>query len=214
MLQTKSMLPANVGASYSCASCHLAAGTHAHGLSWRGTFAAYPQWNVRAARYITVEDRIAECFLYSMNGKPPAYDSRQMVAMVAYLASLSKGIPVGLRVAGQGLIPVSAPVPPKNNGSGASVFAQRCAMCHGANGDGTGAAPPLWGAHAFNTGAGLHRVDTMAAFVRYNMPDGWPPNTLSAQQAVDVAAFILGHPRPRFNGSAPVIFQPQPARFF
>jgi thiosulfate dehydrogenase len=210
---TKSLMPANVGAAMSCKACHLDAGTRPHGLSLRGAYTTFPRWNARAGRFIEVEDRIAECFLYSLNGRAPPYASRQMIAIASYIASLSKGVPLGSSVPEQGLIPVHAPA--KGDAAhGAGVFSQRCAVCHGADGAGTAAAPPLWGPRSFNTGAGMHRQDTLAAFVRYNMPFGSPPNTLSAQEAVDVAAFILRHRRPLFHGRAPVIFQPEPAHFF
>ena len=76
-----------------------------------------------------------------------------------------------------------------------------------------GAIPPLWGPKSFNTGAGMHRTDTLAAFVRANMPPT-AAGTLSEREALDIAAYILGQPRPKFQGNAPQIFQPEPARFF
>ena len=213
MVETTTLMPSNVGGSLACASCHIDAGSGKLGFSLRGTYAAFPQWNARAKRYIEIQDRIVECFLYSMNGHPPSYASREMIAITAYIASLSKGIPVGTRST-RPEDGAAAGAKPGDRGRGGALFAQRCAMCHNANGQGTAAAPPLWGPKSFNTGAGLHRQDTLADFVRINMPLGFPPRTLSAQQAHDVAAFILGHPRPRFHGRAPVIFQPEPARFF
>ncbi len=80
-----------VRADMSCAACHIAGGTVPHGGSLAGTLANFPQWNVRAKRVITLEDRIAECFLYSMNGRPPKYAGKQMVSLVAYIAWLSRG---------------------------------------------------------------------------------------------------------------------------
>jgi thiosulfate dehydrogenase len=62
----------------------------------------------------------------------------------------------------------------------------------------TGAAftfPPLWGDDSYNAGAGMHRVETAAAFIKANMPLG-QPNTLTDQQAWDVAALINSKPRP------------------
>jgi len=210
---TKTLLPRNVSADLNCDSCHRSRGTVAHGLSLKGSYTTFPKWNARAGRYIEVQDRIAECFLYSMNGKPPAYYSRQMIAITAYIASLSEGVPLGSGIPGQALIPV--PSTRTNPERGSRLYASRCAACHGANGGGSGdALPPLWGPRSFNTGAGMFRQDTLAAFVRYNMPLGSSPNTLSVSQANDVAAYILGQRRPRFRGQAPVIFQPQPAHFF
>ncbi|SHE78470.1 thiosulfate dehydrogenase [Modicisalibacter ilicicola DSM 19980] len=42
----------------------------------------------------------------------------------------------------------------------------------------------------------MHRVNTAAGFIKANMPLG-KPNTLSDQQAWDVAAFINSHERPQ-----------------
>lgn len=49
--------------------------------------------------------------------------------------------------------------------------------------------PPLWGKDSFNVGAGMARMFTAAAFVKHNMPLG-QGGTLTAQEAVDVAAFF------------------------
>jgi cytochrome c len=54
----------------------------------------------------------------------------------------------------------------------------------------------------------------MAEFVRYNMPFGSPPNTLTPQQAYDVAAFVLSHPRPTFRKNRLIAFPAIPARTF
>ena len=74
--------------------------------------------------------------------------------------------------------------------------------------------PPLWGAKSFNSGAGMHRIATMAAFVRYNMPYGGPANVLSKQAAYDVSAFILSHKRPSFDRTRSIAFPPQSAATF
>jgi thiosulfate dehydrogenase len=64
-----------------------------------------------------------------------------------------------------------------------------------ANPEGGLAFPPLWGDRSYNWGAGMHRTNTAAAFIRANMPLG-KPNTLSEQEAWDVAAFLNSHERP------------------
>ena len=56
--------------------------------------------------------------------------------------------------------------------------------------------PPLWGKDSYNWGAGMHRINTAAAFIKHNMPLG-KPGSLSDQQAWDVAAFINTHERPQ-----------------
>src|SRR5271155_5751622 len=91
---TQVVMKGYVRAKLDCAACHIAGGTQAKGGSFVGTYAYFPQWNKRAHRVIALQDRLAECFLYSMNGRPPAYASKEMVALVAYIAWLSRGTPV------------------------------------------------------------------------------------------------------------------------
>jgi thiosulfate dehydrogenase len=202
-----------IKAGMSCEACHLGAGTQIHAGSFRGIYANFPQYNKRAKHFITLQDRLAECFLYSMNGTPPALSSHEMIALTAYIAYLSKGAPVGTGFAGQGLVNFTPDHAPSVK-AGRSVYQQRCSVCHGAGGQGNAAYPPLWGPKSFNGGAGMHRITTMSAFVRYNMPFGSPPNTLSKQEAYDVSAFVLSHPRPAFNKKRMIVFPPQEADTF
>jgi thiosulfate dehydrogenase len=210
---TRAHAGAFVGAGMSCEACHLNAATKAHGGSLVGVYATYPRYNARANRIIALQDRIAECFFYSMNGTTPAYESRIMIALTAYLASISRGTVVGVGAPDQGLIAFEPPKAP-SVANGAKVYTAKCSACHGADGSGGAAFPPLWGMTSFNDGAGMHRISTMAAFVRYNMPYGAPPNSLTKQQAYDVSAFVLSHPRPAFDGSRSVQFAPRKASFF
>jgi len=97
---------------------------------------------------------------------------------------------------------------PADTARGQVVYAQNCAICHGAGGqgqrtsavgDGKGYAfPPLWGADSFNDGAGMDRLITAANFIHNNMPNGatWQKPALTAQDAWDVAAYVLSQPRP------------------
>lgn len=203
-----------VRADMSCSACHLQSGTKVRGGSLVGVYARFPMYNKRAHRVIALQDRIAECFLYSMNGRPPAYQSKEMVALVAYMASLSAGTPVGTLQDPAAALETFSPRSPPNAHRGATLYAQRCSACHQANGAGiSGAFPPLWGAKSFNDGAGMHRLATMASFVRHNMPLG-SPDTLTAQESYDVAAFVLSHPRPAFNKNASIVFPAAKAEFF
>ena len=67
---------------------------------------------VRARRFITLQDRLGEGFLYSMNGRPPASTSREMIAMVAYLAFIWRGAVDGKGFPDQGFVTVKATAPP------------------------------------------------------------------------------------------------------
>ena len=82
-LETRSLLPQNVGNDLNCTSCHLNAGTVAQGSPFVGVSAFFPSYAPRAGRVITLEDRINGCFLRSMNGQPLAKGSPDLQAMVA-----------------------------------------------------------------------------------------------------------------------------------
>ena len=128
---TRKLMPANVGANMDCAACHLGAGTVARGGSFLGIYAKFPQWNRRSKRFIALQDRLAECFLYSMNGRPPAYYSKEMIAMTAYIAFLSRGAVVGQGYPNQDFVEIKADHP-GDPVAGATLYAAKCAACHGA----------------------------------------------------------------------------------
>jgi thiosulfate dehydrogenase len=214
IVKTPRLMKAFVRADMACAACHLAGGTQARGGSFIGVYARFPQWNKRGRRVITLQDRIAECFLYSMNGRPPAYTSKAMIAVVAYIAWLSRGVPVGVKQPSADGYIEPLPSGSPNRLRGAQLYAQKCAACHQANGAGlSGIFPPLWGRRSFNNGAGMAHMDRMTGFIRYNMPQN-APGSLSQSQAYDIAAFVLSRPRPRFRKNALVVAAPLPAKFF
>lgn len=193
---TQHQAPAYVGNRLNCASCHLDAGTTPNAGPYVGVYGTFPQYRSRSGRVDILEDRINDCFRRSLNGKPLPPDSREMRAMVAYMAWLSSGVPVGQRVPGQGM-PKLQPAHPPDLKKGGQVFSQKCASCHGPNGQGLGNNPPLWGDHSFNIGAGMARLSNAAGFIKQNMPRG-NGGTLTDEEAVNVAAFMLSHPRPDF----------------
>ena len=198
-------------AAMNCSACHVNAGATPGIGSLAGAYARFPQWNQRAHRVITLQDRIAECFLYSMNGRPPAYWSREMVAIVAYVAWLSRGTPT-LEPAPARRAPIDVSLADPMRGG--SIFFEKCANCHGADGAGTpGIAPPLWGATSFNDRAGMSRIPLMARFVEAYMP--WnKPGSLSPKEAVDVSAFVLAHERPSFEAEREIEAASAPAKSF
>jgi thiosulfate dehydrogenase len=199
LANTRDSLPAHVGNKLRCVSCHMGDGLEPNKMPLIGVYARFPQYRPRSATVEIIEDRINDCFERSMNGKALARDGRPMRDIVAYLAFLSYGIPVGATVEGQG-IPRLDPLPPDTT-RGRELFATSCTICHGVDGQGTNAAPPVWGPHSYNIGAGMARVRTAAAFIKQAMPFD-KPGTLTAQQAYDVAAYINSRSRPDFPEKA------------
>lgn len=204
LTETHQRLPKNVGNKLTCANCHLGAGTVPNASPWVGIWGVFPEYRTRSAKINSLQQRVNDCFERSMNGKALAYDSKEMNDILAYMQWLSTGVPTGVNVKGRGFGPINRELKP-NASNGKTVYAAKCASCHGANGegvknpDGAYAFPALWGKASFNVGAGMARTYTAAAFVKHNMPLG-QPNTLSDQEAVDVAEFFTHQPRPDFRG--------------
>jgi thiosulfate dehydrogenase len=197
---TRDSLPENVGNALRCTSCHLDAGTRANVMPWVGVYARFPQYRSRSGRVIDLEERIGDCFERSLNGRSPAYDSPEMRDMIAYMAWISRDVPVGRDVEGQGMPRLEPLVP--DTAAGRVGYAARCARCHGADGQGlVEPAPPLWGPRSYNIGAGMARLRTAAAFIRAAMPHD-EPGSLDPQQAYDIAAYVNGHSRPDFATKA------------
>jgi len=199
LLATRDSLPRHVGNSLRCASCHLDGGLRRDALPWVGAYARFPQYRTRSGKVDLIEDRINDCFERSMNGRRLDPAGKDMRDIVAYFAFLSTGIPVGVPMDGQGfprLTPMKGDL-----ARGATVFSSTCVRCHGAGGQGTALAPPLWGARSYNMGAGMAHINTAASFIHGFMPIDRAVK-LTPQAAFDVATYINTRPRPDFPGRA------------
>ena len=185
-----------VGNALNCTNCHLDAGLNPNSASFVGISILYPQYRERAGRQMTLADRINECFERSMNGKPLPPDSVKLTGIVAYIEWLSQNMPPGSAVPWRGIPRLTSThqLDPLN---GKKVYEKKCLFCHGSEGQGTLAAPPLWGPRSYNIGAGMARISVAAAFIKANMPRGWGW-TVTDDEAVDAAAYINTQPRPDF----------------
>ena len=212
-----------VGNKLTCASCHLKGSDGKPGTAdgigtFIGTATAFPAYSKREKTVQTLQDRINNCFMRSMNGKRPIIDTPESVAMATYITWLSEGMPMKMDT--------KRPCSPNNSdrwGKGAKKFAKiqkkathanylngkklyeaKCAMCHGMNGQGMGTFPPLWGKNAkgewlsYNTGAGMSKLNKGAAWVQSNMPLG-QGGTLSDQEAADIMLYVDAQPRADFD---------------
>jgi thiosulfate dehydrogenase len=200
LLATRDSLPHHVGNKLRCTSCHLDAGRRASG-SWVGVFARYPQYRPRSGVVETIEYRVNDCFRRSMNGTALDPAGADMRDIVAYFAFLSRGTAVGPPAGAPGARLQKWATFTADTAAGGRVFGGSCAKCHGAAGEGTAVAPPVWGPQSYNLGAGMTRVRTAADFISRNMPLD-SPGTLTDQQAFDVAAYVNAQPRPDYAGKA------------
>ncbi|MGP0093278.1 MAG: c-type cytochrome [Xanthobacteraceae bacterium] len=194
------------GNGLTCQNCHLQGGTKPYALPLVGVWGQFPQYRAREGEVGTLEERINGCMERSMNGRPLALDGREMKAFLAYIKWLSTGIPDGARIIGASMLSVKEPGRAADLGHGAQVYAQKCAACHGENGQGRRSEeragyqfPPLWGPDSFNDGAGMARLLDAAAFAQRSMPVGttFDAPVLTDEEAYDVAGYINSQPRPR-----------------
>lgn len=190
-----------VGNSLNCTSCHLKNGTDPTAASLIGVAAAYPAWSPRENSVITLEDRILNCFMRSCHGVRPPLGSDVSVAIAAYITWLSTNQPIEMnpvRPAGPHAIPrLNVDIRRADQQRGAALYAARCAACHADQGQGDAEYPPLWGPMSFNDGAGLAKVDQLAAWLKVAMP--LDEANLTVQETLDLAAFINAHERPAFH---------------
>lgn len=189
------------GNQLACSNCHLDAGRRANAGPMWAAFGMYPAYRRKNDRTSTLEERIQECFWFSMNGFKPTVDAPEVRALVAYTHFLARGAPIGVDLPGRGFPQIVNTGHDPNPTRGGAVYREKCASCHGDNGAGvkqTGGGntfPALWGLGAYNKGAGMARVELLAGFTKANMPPGgeW---SLSDQEALDVASYINLQLRP------------------
>jgi thiosulfate dehydrogenase len=212
-----------VPGAVSCNNCHLNGGQRERAMPLVAISGVFPEYNRRAGRLISLNDRIVDCFLRSENatgrlerdaaGNPvgasaealPGPTSREVLAIAAYLNWISRGNEIGKSPAwrGQNTIPQAAlvPVDKLDPQKGEAIYKERCVSCHGPEGQGVFVGDkrpgPLWGPDSWNDGAGASRVYTLAGIIRYTMPY-LDPGNMTDEDALQLAAFITSKPRPSF----------------
>lgn len=200
-VDTRNQVPDYVGNGLNCTNCHLDQGRKANSAPLWGAYTMYPAYRKKNDKVNSFAERVQGCFQFSMNGKAPAVDSHIINALSAYSYWLATGAPVGKALPGRLYAVVPEPAGGYDLARGEQVYQQQCAVCHGAEGEGQKAGndyvlPPLWGKDSYNWGAGMHRINTAAGFIRNNMPLG-KGGTLSDADAWHVAAYMNSHERPQ-----------------
>lgn len=199
---TQQLRGENVFNDMNCSSCHLGEGRQPFSAPVWAAAVTLPNYRGKNDHVNNLEERIAGCFAYSMNGVPPEYGSDDMLALTAYHQWLAKGAPMypDQPIYGRGF---PAPDRPDELSyeNGEALYVENCAICHSEDGsglyqDGEYIFPPPWGDGSNNWGAGIVRVFTAAGFIKNNMPLG-QPLSLSDQEAWDIAYYMSNQERPQ-----------------
>lgn len=211
------------GGTMTCNNCHPNGGQRERAIPLVGIGRVFPEYNKRAGRMFTLEERIIGCFLRSVNATgsaakdvilrhenelegatlgPDAREVRDLAAYIRWLAP-KDGADSTLPWRGHNQLQAKSllPIGRLDPRLGRELFLEKCSNCHGKDGQGVDIGDkrpgPLWGPNSWNDGAGAARVYTLAGMIRYWMPY-MNPGSLTDEEAQHIAAFITSQPRPGF----------------
>ena len=222
-MNTSKIAPELSGGTMSCNNCHPNGGQREKAMPLVGIAKLFPEYNKRAGRTFSLEERIIGCLLRSINatgnrtlgpstrhennlkGSGLTAETADVRDLAAYLTWLSARPEVGKQIPwrGHNSLPSSVLIPVKKLDPkiGKALFDERCSFCHGKDGQGVafyGTRPgPLWGPNSWNDGAGAARTYTLAGMIRNWMPY-LNPGSLTDEQVQQIAAYITSQPRPSF----------------
>jgi thiosulfate dehydrogenase len=217
-------------AATACSSCHFTGGHVPFGTPVYQSPSKYKPDPVTGlgpyfgpmGYYRDLEDSVIDCFRNCMNAeRSPAKDDPVMRDLVAYIEWVADGIKdPAMREnwrllpseAGPGLPVISGLADMRANPRrGERLYEDRCAKCHDKDAPGAGEyrtdegrprTPALWGDRdGHSRAAAFYRNGVLGAYIQTHMPYG-KANTLSAQQALDLAAYVNAPDKPRPDGLA------------
>ena len=120
----------------SCMSCHGEAET-----SMKGVGAAMPKWDDKLKKPVNLEQRINICRSERQQAKPFAYESKDLLALTAFVGRQSRGMPIAVADDAETRKAIE---------SGRAMFTRRqgqlnlsCAQCHDDNWSGRLAGAPI-----------------------------------------------------------------------
>ncbi len=157
-MNTSKLAPRLTGGAMSCNNCHPNGGQRERAMPLVGIARVFPEYNKRAGRYFTLNDRIVGCLLRSINatgnrslvtrhendlkGAALNADTKEVQDIAAYLTWISSGLQTGDEIPwrGHNSLPASSllPVEKLDPKLGKEFFDELCASCHGKDGQGDG----------------------------------------------------------------------------
>lgn len=211
------------GGTMTCNNCHPNGGQREKAMPLVGIDRAFPEYNKRAGRTFSLEERIVGCFMRSINATgskvknvalhhendlegatltPESEEVQDIAAFIRWL-SPNRMADSSLPWRGHNQLPANSllPIDKLSPKLGRKLFLEKCVNCHGDNGQGVDIGDkrpgPLWGPNSWNDGAGAARVYTLAGMIRSWMPY-MDPGSLTDEEAQHIAAYIVSQPRPGF----------------
>jgi sulfur-oxidizing protein SoxA len=137
-------------ADRACSDCH---GDAAAGM--KGVAARYPAHDAKSGRVINLEQRINACRVERQQARPLPYESRELLALTAYVGRQSRGMPIES-------VPTAASRPSLD--AGRALFNRKigqidlsCAQCHDQHWGRSLAGNPIPQAHP--TGYPIYRLE-------------------------------------------------------
>lgn len=201
-----------LGNKMNCTNCHQDAGTKPYSFNLMRAHERYPQYRPREDKVLSLLDRVNNCIERPHLGVPLPLNSKEMTAFLAYFKWINSYVNRLDSFAGEKNLSIQYPDRAASPQLGERLYKTHCMQCHQANGDGLWKTdssgyiyPPLWGKYAYKPGSSMHRVTTMARWLKANMPHEiakWDNPLLTDEEALDIAAFINHdslHQRPFVN---------------
>lgn len=195
------------GNNLECGNCHIDAGTRPNTLGFVGVYLLFPAYSGRVDTIISIRQRINDCMVRSMNGRPLPLESYEMECIVSYYKWVSTEVSKQVPEKYDGLRKLKLLDRAADPNLGRMIYNRKCNTCHAENGAGAYLSgdiekgfdiPALWGIDSYNDGAGMFRLITAAEFIKAKMP--YYNADLTDEEAWDVAAYVISKPRPQLAG--------------
>ena len=166
-----------------CQNCHLNAGNQPWGNNYGAVYSTYPKYRDRSGSIETIYKRVSDCMQRSLNGMAIDSNSKEFIAIFAYIKWLGKDVKKGEKPIGAGIEKIAFLNRAADPNKGRAIYIATCQICHGTNDQGQMLAtkkeyaypsisPFLPGSASYVEHCGKHYLNTR--FVNYWMyPNGY-----------------------------------------